>query len=84
MNKQINGRVEADPLRDARVLGPIFGTALKPLRKLFEYKITGSVLKPDFKPVYVPEFFMLLFRPFHTLKSLLPDSSAKPPAQDAK
>ncbi len=76
MNKTINGRVEADLLRDMPVFGPFFSLVLTPFSKLFEYQISGSLQQPVFKPVYVPEFVMFMLRPFHTLKSLLPEAPA--------
>jgi hypothetical protein len=84
MNKQINGRVEADLLRDTPVFGPVLSLALSPLSKIFEYQITGTLQQPAFKPLYVPEFFMLLLRPFHSLKGLLPESPTNAPPQEVK
>jgi hypothetical protein len=84
MNKQINGRVEADLLRDTPVFGPFLSVALTPLSKLFEYQISGPLRQPVFKPVYVPKFFMLLLRPFHTLKSLLLEAPSNPPPKEGK
>jgi hypothetical protein len=79
MDKQIKGRVEADLLRDTPVFGPFLSAALSPLTKLFEYQITGSMRQPVFKPVYVPQFFIFMLRPFHTMKDLLLDAPANAP-----
>lgn len=84
MNKQINGRAEADLLRDTPVFGPFLSVALTPLDKLFEYQISGSLRKPVFKPLYVPKVFMLLLRPFHTLKSLLLEAPPTAPPKEGK
>ncbi len=84
MKKQINGRVEADLLRDTPVFGTIMSVVMTPLGKLFEYQITGPMRQPVFKPLYVPKFLMLFLRPFHTVKSLLPeDKPATPPQTPA-
>jgi hypothetical protein len=84
MKKQISGRVEADVLRDTPVFGVFLSMTLSPLSKLFEYEISGSLEQPVFKAVYVPKFFMLLFRPFHTLKGLLREAPANPPPKEDK
>ena len=84
MNKQINGRVEADLLRDMPVFGTVLSVVMTPLGKVFEYQITGALQQPAFKPLYVPKFLMLLFRPFHTLKSLLPEDKPAAPPKDSK
>jgi hypothetical protein len=57
---------------------------LTPLDKLFEYRLTGTLQKPVAEPLYVNKLFMDMLRPFHTLKTLLPQpppapSTAKPP-----
>ena len=53
---QVNARVEAEPLRDMWLVGPVFSTVLWPVTKLFEYKVTGSLGDPKAEPVYlVPE-----------------------------
>jgi hypothetical protein len=72
MSKNIDGRVEADLLYNVPVLGPILSTALLPLSKLFEYHIGGTLRNPMIEPVFIPKVLMMILRPFHTLKSLLP------------
>jgi hypothetical protein len=84
MNKQINGRVEADLLRDTPLLGTILSVVMTPLGKLFEYQITGPLRQPSFKPLYIPKFLMLVLRPFHTVKSLLPEDKPNPPPNPVK
>lgn len=70
---EINARVIAEPLRDTWVVGKLLSTALLPLSKLFEYKVTGPAHDPQMKPVYVPKVLMMTLRPFKTIKGLLPD-----------
>jgi hypothetical protein len=83
MNKQIKGHVEADLLRDTPVFGRLLSLTLSPLSKLFEYQISGPLQEPVFKPLYVPKFIMLLLRPFHTLKGLLPEAPSEAPPNAA-
>lgn len=79
LDKQIDARVEADLLRETPVLGPLLRMVLTPLSKVFEYHISGSVLNPAIEPVYIPKVLMLFLRPFHTLKSILPEGPAETP-----
>jgi len=85
LKTELDARAEARVLRDAPILGPLFfGWALAPLDKLFEYKIGGTFNAPTYKTVYLPEFLMMLARPFHTLRSLLPPAEPTPPADAPK
>lgn len=70
---QIDARVVAEPLRDTWIVGRVLSSALMPLSKLFEYKVTGPAQNPQMKPVYVPKVVMMTLRPFKTLKGLLPN-----------
>ncbi len=80
MKKQINGRVEADLLHDTPLFGTVLSVVMTPLGKVFEYQITGPLTQPDFKPLYVPKLLMMFFRPFHTLKTLLPEDKPSSPS----
>ncbi|HEY3914585.1 MAG TPA: hypothetical protein VGN61_08880, partial [Verrucomicrobiae bacterium] len=78
MTKNINGRVEADLLRNMPLFGGIISLTLSPLSKLFEYKIRGPMDNPVIEPLYMPKFLMMMLRPFHTLKSILPEGPSAP------
>ncbi|MGA2749349.1 MAG: hypothetical protein ABSG59_11285 [Verrucomicrobiota bacterium] len=82
VQKRIHARVEADLLEDTPLFGPFLRLALTPLSKLFEYQITGTLNEPVMKPLYVPKFLLLLLRPFHTLKELLPEAPPPKPKGD--
>jgi hypothetical protein len=75
LDKHIDARVEADLLRDTPLLGPFLSFMLTPLSKLFEYHISGTLQNPVIEPLYIPKGLMMLLRPFHTLKSIMPESS---------
>lgn len=83
MDKQINGRVEADLLRNTPLFGEVLSMTLSPLSKIFEYQIKGPMSNPVIEPLYVPKFLMMLLRPFHTLKSILPEAPSAPSAPPA-
>jgi hypothetical protein len=84
LDKQIDARVEADLLRDTPLLGRLLSLVLTPLGKIFEYHISGSTLNPSIEPVYIPNVLMMVLRPFHTLKSILPEAPAQAPPEPAK
>jgi len=65
---RVNARVEAELLRDTWVVGKLFSTALWPVSKLFEYRVTGTLAEPKTEPVYfVPRLFLA---PFQSMKSM--------------
>jgi hypothetical protein len=80
MDKHIDARVEANLLRDTPLLGPFLSFVLTPLSKLFEYHVTGPLQNPVIEPLYIPKAFMMLLRPFHTLKSILPEPPSGAPS----
>ncbi len=76
-NKQLNARMEAEVLRKIPGVSLMLGVILTPLSKLFEYKITGTISDPVAQPLYVPKFLMMMLRPFHTVKTLMPTGPAE-------
>jgi len=71
----VNARAQAELLRDTWVLGPMLSTALWPVSKLFEYKITGTLHAPKSEPVFIiPKLLLLPFHPLRTLKELVPET----------
>jgi hypothetical protein len=72
---RVDMRVEAEPLRDAWVVGRIVSLALWPVSKLFQFKITGTLDNPKSEPVFVPKFLFMPLHPFRTLEDLFaPDA----------
>ncbi len=79
--QRIEGRVEAELLRDTWVIGRLVSLALTPLSKLFEYKVSGTLSHPEREPVYIPNFLMMTLRPFHSMKkAFTPDKTNPTPA----
>lgn len=68
---RINGRVEAELLRDMPGLGPVVSKVLWPMTKLFEYKVAGTLGKPKAQPVFIPKVLMMPFHPLRTLRELI-------------
>jgi len=42
----------------------------KPLTKLFEYKVTGTLSQPRMEPLHIPKPLQLPLRPWQTLKDM--------------
>jgi len=82
----VQARVEAELLRDIWLVGPLVSTVFRPVTKMFEYKVTGTVGEPKIDPVYiVPKLMMLPFQPFRSLMGLFPDESKRqkrPPPEE--
>jgi hypothetical protein len=71
LQSRVNARVTAQLLRDTWVVGPLLSTALWPVSKLFEYKITGTLQRPQSEPVYIPKFLLMPLHPIHSLEEIL-------------
>ena len=71
LQSRVNAHVTAQLLRDTWVVGPLISTALWPVSKLLEYKITGTIQKPANEPVYIPQLIpQFLLMPLHPVRSL--------------
>ena len=71
LQSHVNARVNAQLLRNTWVVGPLLSTALWPVSKLFEYKITGTLQQPQTEPVYIPKVLLLPLHPFRSLEEML-------------
>ncbi len=78
LQQQVNARVDAQPLRDMWVLGPLLSTAFWPVSKIFEYKVTGTLADPKPEPLLIPRLILSPLHPFKTLKGLLPENNSSP------
>lgn len=72
----LDARVEAEPLRDTWVIGPMVSTVLRPIAKALEFKVTGTLAQPQAAPVYIPKVFLLPFSPVQSLRELFPEKPA--------
>jgi hypothetical protein len=76
---RVNARVEAELLRDAPFFGKAVSTVLTPLSKLFEYKVTGTLAKPDPVPLYfVPRMILAPLSPIRSLRSIFQGGPEEP------
>lgn len=69
--------LEARPLRDVPLLGPILDLVLAPFTKLFEYKIGGTLGQPEAELRHVPSFLLTPLRPFKILKGVFQGGEVK-------
>jgi hypothetical protein len=76
-DQRVDGRMEAELLRDMPAFGFVISKVFWPVTKLFEYKITGTLAKPKTEQLYViSKVFILPFAPIKTLKDLFNQSFA--------
>jgi hypothetical protein len=79
LRQRVDGRMEAELLRDIPAIGFIISKVLWPVTKLFEYRITGTLSEPKTQPLYVlPKILLMPFHPIQTIKDLIPEEP-KPP-----
>jgi hypothetical protein len=75
----IEGRIEAELLRDVPAIGIVISKLLWPITKIFEYKITGTINHPKTEPLYViPKILLFPFHPIKSIKDMLPEEPPKP------
>lgn len=77
--QQVEARVEAEPLRDLWVVGPLVSTIFWPVTKLFEFRVFGRLGEPTTEPVYLlPRLMLMPLRPFRTIKGWFQDNPRTP------
>ncbi len=67
-DQNVNAKVEAQILGNFTPMGPLFGLILRPLTKLFEFRVTGTLDEVKAEPLYVPKFLLL---PLRLLRGIL-------------
>jgi len=71
-DRRIEGRMEAELLRNVPGIGLVISKILWPVTKIFEYKITGTLEQPRTEPLYlIPKVILFPFQPIKTIKDLL-------------
>ena len=75
---RVDARVEAELLRDTWLVGPVVSTVLWPVSKMFEYKVTGTLAKPEMEPVYmVPKIFLAPLHPMKAIRGMFEEPPSK-------
>jgi hypothetical protein len=80
----VDARVEAEVGRDTPLVGPFVNLVTMPFSKIFETRVTGTLLNPKREPATwvgsgLGMLFNPIFHPWRTLKDLLPGEK-QPPA----
>jgi hypothetical protein len=81
-DQRVEAKVEAQILGNFTPMGPLFGLILRPLTKLFEFRITGTLSDVKADPLYIPKFLLLPLQPLRFLFGLFgngDDSERHPP-----
>ena len=78
-DQRVDAKVEGLILSDIAGVGPLFGLVLRPLTKLMEFKVTGTLANVNAQPLYVlPKLLLLPLQPFKALRSLFGDNAPGP------
>jgi hypothetical protein len=67
-DKRLDGRMEAELLRDMPAFGFLFSKLLWPVTKLFDYEVSGTLDQPKIKELYL--LSRIIMMPLHPLKTL--------------
>lgn len=78
LDTTLDARMEADLLKDAPLVGPVLNLALSPFTKLFSYRVTGKLAKPETEPIYFPRLLLVPLHPFRYLKNLFSTETTPP------
>ena len=70
-DRNVEGKMEAELLRDLPAIGPVLKVLLSPVTKLFVYRVTGTLDTPKKEPLYtIPRVLLMPFQPIKTLKEI--------------
>jgi hypothetical protein len=77
-HQRIEGRIEAELLRDLPGIGFLVRTVLLPISKIFIYKVTGTLNDPQTEPLYViPKLLSVPMLPFKAIRDIFTDDEKK-------
>ncbi|MCC6233053.1 MAG: hypothetical protein IT580_10440, partial [Verrucomicrobiales bacterium] len=62
-DQNVDAKVEAQVLSDVLGVGPLFGLLLRPLTKLMEFRVTGTLADVKAEPLYIPKLLLLPLQP---------------------
>jgi len=86
LHGNVNARVTAQLLRNTWIFGHLVSGLLWPVSKLFEYRVTGTLDRPQAKPVtpLLPDLLLLPLHPIRSFEDLLPPADFFTNAPPAK
>jgi hypothetical protein len=80
---RVQARVQAELLRDTWLLGRTVSNLLWPVSKLFEYEVTGTLAKPEARPIHlVPRMLLAPLNPVRTLRGIFSSGDSGSVFQD--
>jgi hypothetical protein len=85
-DQRVDAKVEAQILGNFTPMGPLFGLILRPLTKLFEFRVTGTLSDVKAEPLYIPKFLLLPLQPLRFIFGLFGngDASGRHPATNTQ
>jgi hypothetical protein len=79
-DQRVDGRMEAELLRNVPAIGVVISKLFWPVTKLFEYRVIGTLNQPKTEPLFiVPKLLLLPLTPFKSLKELFGEDGRTPP-----
>jgi hypothetical protein len=79
--QNVDARAKAQLLRNMPVLGWLVSTALSPVSKMFECRVTGTLGQPKPEPVYVPGFLLAPLHPIQAMEKFFSVPATNVPAE---
>ena len=80
LQQNVDARATAQLLRNMPLFGWIVSTALTPVSKMFECRVTGTLGKPKAEPLYVPKIFLAPLHPIQTMEGIFSAPVTNSPA----
>ena len=78
---RLNAHVTGELFRDVPGIGPVVNFLTSPVTKILEYKVSGTLQHPAYKPVYIPKFLLYMVHPIHSLEGLHPNENESEPTK---
>jgi hypothetical protein len=82
--QRVDAKVEGQILSDLGGIGPLVGLLLRPLTKLLEFRVTGTLSDVKADPLYIPKLLLLPLQPVKILKDWFGGGDNKTNAPPAK
>jgi|GEM_PF-663030 len=85
-DQNVEAKVEAQILGNFTPMGPLFGLILRPLTKLFEFHVEGTLSNVNVEPLYIPKFLLLPLQPLRFIFGLFGagENSGRHPATNTQ
>jgi hypothetical protein len=78
--QRVDAKVEGQILSAIGGFGPLFTLVLRPLTKLLEFRVTGTLSNVETEPLYIPKFLLLPLQPVKILRGWFGGNDTDPPS----